>query len=178
MYACVLCWFSRVWLFMTLWTVACLSLLSMGCSRQEFWSGLPCPPPGDLSDPEIKPLSLMSPALQAGSLPLAPPGKLSKNYLLPFAPSCPTLCDPMDSSLPGSTIHGIFQARILEWAAISFSRVSSQPRDRTWVSSIADRRFTVWATKNLQIKYICIYANLYVYVYLDPLYLTSGLTGA
>ena len=47
------------------------------------------------------------------------------------AQSCPTLCDPMDDSLPGSTVHGIFQARILEWAAISFSRGSSQPRDQT-----------------------------------------------
>ena len=64
---------------------------------------------------------------------------------LPFAQSCPTLCDPMDSSLPGSAVHGIFQARILEWAAISFSRGSSQPRDRTRVSCIADRRFTIWA---------------------------------
>ena len=53
----------------------------------------------------------------------------------------------MDSSLPGSTVHGIFQARILDWAAISFSRGSSQPRDRTWVSCIADRRFTIWATR-------------------------------
>ena len=42
--------------------------------------------------------------------------------------SCPGLCDPMDSSLPGSTVHGIFQARTLEWAAISFSRGSSQTR--------------------------------------------------
>ena len=60
------------------------------------------------------------------------------------AQSCPTLSDPMDCSLPGSSIHGIFQARIPEWAAISFSRGSSQPRDRTRVSCIADRRFTVW----------------------------------
>ena len=60
--------------------------------------------------------------------------------------SCLTLCDPMDSSLPGSAVHEMFQARILEWAAISFSRGSSQPRDQTWVSCIADRRFTVWAT--------------------------------
>ena len=60
---------------------------------------------------------------------------------------CPTLCDPMDSNLPGSAIYGIFQARILEWAAISFSRGSSQPRDRTWVSCTADRRFTIWATR-------------------------------
>ena len=42
---------------------------------------------------------------------------------------CPTLCDPMDCSLPGSSIHRIFQARILEWIAISFSRRASQPRD-------------------------------------------------
>ena len=45
------------------------------------------------------------------------------------AQSCPTLCDPMDCSLPGFSVHGIFQARILEWVAISFSRRSSQPRD-------------------------------------------------
>ena len=59
------------------------------------------------------------------------------------AQSCPTLCDHMNGSLPGSAIHGIFQARILDWAAISFSRGSSQPRDRTRVSCIAHRRFTV-----------------------------------
>ena len=59
------------------------------------------------------------------------------------AQSCLTLCDPMDSSLRGSAIHGIFQARILEWAAISFSRGSSPPRDQIRVSCIADRRFTV-----------------------------------
>ena len=61
--------------------------------------------------------------------------------------SCPTLCDPMDGSLIGSKIHGVFQARILEWAAISFSRGSFHPRDRTWVFCIADRHFTVWATR-------------------------------
>ena len=63
------------------------------------------------------------------------------------AQSCPTLCDPMDCSLPGSSIHGIFQARVLERVAISFSKESSQPRDRTQVSYIADRPFTVWATR-------------------------------
>ena len=60
---------------------------------------------------------------------------------------CPTLCDPMDYSLPGSSVHGIFQARVLEWVAISFSRGSSQPRDLTRVSHTAGRRFTVWATR-------------------------------
>ena len=51
---------------------------------------------------------------------------------------CPTLCDPMDY-----TIHGILQARILEWVAVSFSRGSFQPRDRTQVSHIAGRFFTI-----------------------------------
>ena len=54
--------------------------------------------------------------------------------------SCP---DPMDCSLPGSSVHGIFQAIVLEWIAISFSRGSSQPRDQTRVSHIVDRCFTV-----------------------------------
>ena len=51
----------------TLWAVACQAPLSMGFSRQEHWSGLPCPPPGDLPDPRIKPVSPESPALQADS---------------------------------------------------------------------------------------------------------------
>ena len=52
-----------------------------------------------------------------------------------------TLCDPVDCNPPGSPVHGIFPARILEWVAISFSRGSSWPRDRTWVSHIASRLF-------------------------------------
>ena len=63
------------------------------------------------------------------------------------AQSCLALWDRMDYSLPGSSIHGIFQARILEWVAISFSRGSSRPRNQTRVSSTAGRRFTVWATR-------------------------------
>ena len=59
------------------------------------------------------------------------------------AQSCLILCDPMDCSLPGSSVHGIFQERVLEWATISFSRESSQPRDLTRVSRTAGRRFTV-----------------------------------
>ena len=56
---------------------------------------------------------------------------------------CPTLCDPMNCSLPGFSLHGIVQARVLEWVAISFSRGSSQPRDWTRVSCIAGRCFTL-----------------------------------
>ena len=63
--------------------------------------------------------------------------------------SCPTLCDPMDCSPPGSSIHGIFQARMLEWVAISFSRRSSQPRDWTRVSCIVGNRVTMWATSEV-----------------------------
>ena len=58
------------------------------------------------------------------------------------AQCCPTLCDPMDCSLPGSSAHGVLQARILDWVAIPFSRGSSQPRDQTQVSHIAGGFFT------------------------------------
>ena len=60
--------------------------------------------------------------------------------------SCRTLCDPMDCSPSGSSVHGIFQARILEWVAISFFRGSFQPRNLTQVSCIAGRLLTIWAT--------------------------------
>ena len=56
----------------------------------------------------------------------------------------------MDCSLPGSSVHGIFQARTLEWGATAFSSGSSRPRDGTQVSRIVDRRFTVWATREVQ----------------------------
>ena len=55
----------------------------------------------------------------------------------------------MDCNLPGSSIHGIFQAKILEWVAISFSRRSSQPRDWTHISLLVGRHFTIWATKEV-----------------------------
>ena len=60
------CLLSHVRLFVTLWTIAHQAPLSMGFSRQEYWSGFPCPPPGDLSDPGTEPASLLSPALAGG----------------------------------------------------------------------------------------------------------------
>ena len=66
--------------------------------------------------------------------------------------SCLTLCEPIDCRLPDFSIHGIFQARILEWVAISFSRGSSQPRDQTQVSCIVGRRLTVWATREAMLR--------------------------
>ena len=69
------------------------------------------------------------------------PGSLSEWEGKLFAQSCPTLWDLIDCSLSGSSVHGIFQARILMWVAISFSSGSSQPRDRTLVSRIVGRCF-------------------------------------
>ena len=66
---------SHIWLFPTLWIVACQAPLPMGFSRQEDWSGLSFPPPGDLPHPGIKPTSLVSPASAGNSLPLVPLGK-------------------------------------------------------------------------------------------------------
>ena len=118
---CMLSCFSGVWLFMTPWTAAhqVHRILSMGFSRQEYWSGLPCSPPGDIL----------------------------KRKESEVAQSCPTLFDPVDCSPSGSFIHGILQARILEWVAISFSRRSSRPRDRTQVACIGGRHFKLWATR-------------------------------
>ena len=67
--------FSLACLFMTLWTVACQTPLSMGFSRQDYWSGLPFPHPGDLPDPGVEPASVKSPACRWVLLPLASPGK-------------------------------------------------------------------------------------------------------
>ena len=87
-----------------------------------------------------------------------PPGKytLLNFFISEVAQSCPTLCDPVGCSLPGFSIHGIFQARILEWITMSFSRGSSWPRDWTQVSALqADS--TVWATREF-------HWSLYIFV--------------
>ena len=117
---CMLSRFSRIRLFVTPWTVACQAPLSMGSSRQEYWSGLPCPPPGDLPDPGIEPVSLLSPALAGGFFTTSATWEAQ----VKVTQSCLTLCDPRDY-----TVHEILQARILEWVAFPFTRGSSQPRD-------------------------------------------------
>ena len=92
----------------------------MEFSRQEYWSGLPFPSPGALPNPGIEP---GSPALQADTLPSEPPAAAAAAAAAAAKSlqSCPTPRDPMDCSLSGSLVHGIFQARILEWVAIAFS---------------------------------------------------------
>ena len=86
------------------------------------------------------------------------------------AQSCPTLCNPMDCSLPGFSIHGIFQASVLEWVAISFSRGSCWPRNRTGASCIAGRCFTLLATRELFIfsfflHFLCISVHIHLVRY-------------
>ena len=83
--------------------------------------------------------------------------------------SCLTLFDPMDCSLPGSSVHGILQARILEWVAIPFSRESSRLRDWTRVSCTADRFFTVWATKEEKMSWFELnFVDKYIFFTLPP----------
>ena len=91
---------------------------------------------------------IIRPEVSTGSLLTAPGlgfrAEKALSYLkVRVAQSCPTLCDPMDCSPPGSSVHGIPQARILEWAAFSFSSRSSPPRDRTSVFNAAGRFFTL-----------------------------------
>ena len=84
---------------------------------------------------------------------------------------CLTLCNPMDHSPPGSSVLGIFQARILEWVAISFSRGSSPPWDWTWVSYIAGGFFANWATREAPFFHDFSNLNLFVLVRLAKVFL-------
>ena len=116
---------------------------SMQFSRQEYWSGLLCFLPGDLPYPRTEPTSLMSPALAGGFFTTSATWEVWYIYIYAAATgakslqSCPTLCDPVDSSPPGSSVHEILQARILEWVAVSSSRGPSQPKDWTHISYVS-----------------------------------------
>ena len=112
--------------FATPWTIAFQVLLCMGFRRQEYWNGLPFPSPEDVPDPGIEPTS---PALADRFFTTETSQKhhikgvcVCVCVCVLFTQSCPTLCNPMDCSLPGFSVHGILQARLLEWIAIPFSR--------------------------------------------------------
>ena len=116
---------SRVWLIATLWTVARQAPLSKGFSSQEDWSGLPCPPPGDLPNPGIKAKSLMSPAL-AGTF-----FTTNATWEAPLKRQCVLSHSDVSDALwsfgwqpAGSSVNRILQARILEWVATSSCRVN------------------------------------------------------
>ena len=98
-----------------------------------------CSPPGSSVHGIFQARILEWVAIYARNLLL----KIEKLYIYIYSmhaktlQSCPSLCDPMDCSLPGSSVCGILQARILEWVTISFSRGTSQPRDQTHVSRVS-----------------------------------------
>ena len=124
--------------------------MSIGESKDSWSKAALCPPiphPGFRISPVLQesspPYPGQLPSLSRTASPVGPhplnaefpktqwPQKVKVTQLWP------TLCDPMDGSLPGSSAHGILQARILEWVAVPFSRGSSQPRDQTQVSHIS-----------------------------------------
>ena len=115
----------------TPWTAARQAPLSMGFPRQEYWSGLTFPSPGDFPNPGVKRTSL---AWQVDSLSLSHRG--SPIYHVKW--SCSVVSDSLRPSQAPLSM-GFFQARVLEWVAISFSRGSSRPRDWTRVSRTAGR---------------------------------------
>ena len=131
---------------------SCLNLWSMDCSlsgssvygihQARILESVVLLLPGELPDPRTKPVS---PASAGGFFTSELSGKLSSALKVKATQSCLTLWDPMDY-----TLHGILQARILEWVAFPFSKGFSQPRDQTQVSRIAGRFFTSWATKEAQ----------------------------
>ena len=165
--------FSRVRLLATPWTEAHQAPPSMGFSRQEYWSGVPLPSLDSLHGFPKKKFLVFSPhmmgsdqlrafgALQHGAYSFLMWLKPSAETSSPLSSSCyfpvrhcfwlgsqvAHWYSPMDRSLPGSSVQGIFQAKILEWVAISFSWGSSQTRDQTWVSCLAGSFFTNWATR-------------------------------
>ena len=129
------------------------SMLSSGNSRVF---QLPWAPPGRahrpslLSENAINTISPWGYGVCYFFFPISsqpPLGKSPAESESEVTQSCPTLCNSMDCSLPGFSVHGIFQARVLEWVAFSFSRGSSQCRDQTQVSCIAGRRFTFWVAR-------------------------------
>ena len=153
MHASIQSRFSHVRFFVTPGTIAHQALLSMGFSRHEDWSELPFPFPGNLPKPEMEPSFLMSPAL-AGRFFATSAAWDVHSYLQTYSSitceSCLVFshvwhfCNPLDCKLTGSSVHGIFQARMLGWVAISSSRGSSQPRVWTCVSCLADAFSTHW----------------------------------
>ena len=121
-FKCVLSRFSRVWLFTTLWTVVCQAPLSMGFLRQEYWSGLPFAPPGDLPD--------VSPALAGRFFRTSSTWEtlsLQVYVCVLVTQSCPTLCDPTNCSLPGSL--SVEFSRQEYWSGMPFP----SPGDLQWL---------------------------------------------
>ena len=135
--------FGHVSLCATLWTAVCQAPLSTGFSRQEYWSGC------HALLQEFFPAQGSNPGLlhfRQDCFTTEPPGKLEVGHILYlyWSESCSVMPDCLRHM---DCVRGILQARILGWVAVPFSRESSQPRDWTQVSCIADRFFTSWAMR-------------------------------
>ena len=141
--------FSHIPIFVTSWTIAHQAPLSIGFSRQQYWSELSFPLPGESSKP--RDLICISYLLywQVDFVSLAPPAAASAKSLQ----SCPTLCDTIDGSSPGSPVPRILQARTLEWVAISFSN--------SWK----------WKVKGKSLSHVWLFATPWTTAYQAPLYM-------
>ena len=112
--------------------------------------------PGQAHDPYGRPVQ-QSWWVTVGATGRREQHHINKRHACLAAQSCPTLCNSFACSPPASSVHGIFQARILEWVAISYLRGSFWPRDQTQVSCIVGTFFTMWATREtdyLQMFYV------------------------
>ena len=94
-------------------------------------------------------------------------GKVKWSEVVQSCP-CPTLCDPVDCSLPSFSVHGILQARILEWITISFSRGSSRPRDLNQVSRTGGRCFNLWAIRYIFHFLLCLSHIFFSQLFVRP----------
>ena len=129
---CMLSHFSHVWLFVTLWTVAWHAPLSMGFSKQKYWSGLSCPSPGNLPDPGIECASPATPALQADSLPLSHRGSPA-SMVHDYRTETGMAEGEMQAEWPDTSLcvsFGRWHSTVLEqhlWCYSSFVRDSDHP---------------------------------------------------
>ena len=136
--------------FVTLQTVVCQASLSIGFSRQEYWSRLPCPSPGDLHDPGTKP---RSPALQEDSSPSEPPGKLENKIFIPVVELWHTLNQSHQSlfrdSIYTNEIKNLVTMSLSHWKTMSIVSAMQYWRFPRWVCGIAlHAAFTVNSSNN------------------------------
>ena len=134
LHACVLTCFCCVWLCVTLWTVAGKTPRSMGFSRQEYSSGLPCPPPGDLPDPGIQPVFLMSCALAGGFFTTSATWeawinlyKVQKWYFIPVNSKCWSLQNPRHKKQPLKYCLLWFSQKVILWRSFKTAEIDPMP---------------------------------------------------
>ena len=133
LWMCMLSCFNRVQLFAAPWTVACQALLSMGFSRQEYWSGMPCPPPGFLPDPGIEPTSFTSPSLAGGFFITSTTWEaLSWGHFLSISDACKTWRSRLATSHPIQVFPGrheeAFQRSKSPWVPFHHMAPASKAR--------------------------------------------------